>query len=191
MVLAVNKLSGSTVNIPIGAKSQSAPEGRTIDLTDYAGQTLKADIVTKSSAAYSNQVGFYAVEDAAGTIKSANGTFKPGDPSYAVEAIKLALTNSLQAGKNDSWTGKDITGGQIYAPVVVAQGMFDDFVTQNPTNGGGANNIHAYFNYIGANTDIVDHFRLIGDNTFGVEDMYGGGDKDFNDLVVSLKIKSA
>jgi hypothetical protein len=190
LVLAIDKLAGAIVNTPIGAKSQSSPEGRTIDLTDYAGQTLKADIFTKSSAAYQNQVGFYAVEDASGTIKLANGsTLKPGDANYAVEAIKLALNNSLQAGKTDTQTGKDIIGGQIYAPVVVAQGTFNDFVTKNPTNGGGADAIHAYFNYLGANSDKVDHFRLLGNNTFGVEDMYGGGDRDFNDLVVKLDIK--
>jgi uncharacterized delta-60 repeat protein len=190
LVLAIDKLAGTLANIPIGAKSQSLAEGRTIDLTDYVGQTLKADVVTKSSAAYNNQVGFYAVEDAIGTIKLANGsTLKPGDINYAQEAIKLALTNSLQAGKTDSFTGKDIIGGKIYAPVVVAQGTLNDFLTKNPTNGGGADVIHAYFNYLGANPDKVDHFRSIGNNTFGVEDLYGGGDRDFNDLVIKMDLK--
>ena len=190
LVLNVVKLAGAAVTSAIGSKSQSAPEGRTIDLTDYTGKTLKADIVTNSSASYTNNIGFYAVEDSIGTIKLANGSsLKPGDANYAVEAIKNALTNSLQAGKTDRKTGQDIVGGKIYAPVVVTQGTFNDFVTKNPTNGGGANDIHAYFNYLGANSDNVDHFRLIGNNTFGVEDMYGGGDRDFNDLVVKLNVK--
>jgi Ca2+-binding RTX toxin-like protein len=162
-----------------------------LNLTSYAGQTLKADITTTSNAAYDDNVGFYAVEDTLGTIKLSNGSFvKPGDANYAVEAIKSALTNSLQAGKSDTKTDLNITGGKIYAPVVVAQGTLNDFVAKNPTNGGGANEIHAYFNYLGANSDKANHFCLIGDNTFGVEDMYGGGDKDFNDLVVSLKVKA-
>ena len=78
----------------------------------------------------------------------------------------------------------------------MTQGTFNDFITKNPTNGGGANDIHAYFNYLGANSDNVDHFRLIGNNTFSVEDMYRGGDspserlrqRDFNDLVVKLNV---
>jgi Cadherin-like/Domain of unknown function (DUF4114) len=192
LVLNVVKLAGAAVTSAIGSKSQSAPEGRTIDLSDYAGQTLKADIVTNSSAACTNNIGFYAVEDSIGTIKLANGnSLKPGDANYAIEAIKSALTNSLQAGKTDSKTGQDIVGGKIYAPVVVTQGTFNDFTSKNPTNGGGANDIHAYFNYLGANSDKVDHFRLIGQNTFGVEDMYGGGDRDFNDLVVKMNVKAA
>jgi Putative Ig domain/FG-GAP-like repeat/Cadherin-like/Domain of unknown function (DUF4114)/WD40-like Beta Propeller Repeat len=191
LVLNVVKLVGANVNSPIGTKSQSAPEGRTIDLTDYAGQTLKADITTTSSAAYSNNVGFYAVEDAIGTIKLADGSFvKPGDANYAIEAIKSALTNSLQAGKTDSQVNINIGGGKIYAPVVVSQSTLANFAATNPTNSG-FSNVHAYFNYIGANSDKVDHFRLIGNNTFGVEDIYGGGDRDFNDLVVNMNVKTA
>ena len=98
--------------------------------------------------------------------------------------------NSLQAGKIDNKTNLDITGGRIYAPVVFAQGSLTDFIDKNPTNGGGANSIHAYFNYIGANPDKIDHFRLNGDNSFAVEDQFGGGDRDFNDLVVTMKVRT-
>jgi hypothetical protein len=172
------------------AQSQGLAEGRTIDLTRTGTGTLKVDIETKSSAAYNNNIGFYAVEDSIGTIKLANGeTRKPGDADYAVEAIKNALANSgLQAGKTDRKLGQDITGGRIYAPVVVSQGSLSDFITANPKNiGGGSNN--AYFNYVLGNSDKQDHFRLIGDNTFGVEDQLGGGDRDFNDLVVNVNVK--
>ena len=190
LVLNVVKLAGSAVASAIGSKSQSAPAGRTIDLTDYVGQTLKADITTTSSASYNNNIGFYAVEDSIGTIKLADGSFvKPGDDNYAIKAIENALTNSLQAGKTDRKTDLNVAGGKIYAPVVVAQGTLASFAATNPTNSG-ANNVHAYFNYIGANSDNVDHFRLIGNNTFGVEDMYGGGDRDFNDLVIKMNVKS-
>jgi Cadherin-like/Domain of unknown function (DUF4114) len=193
LVLDVVRLVGSAPNIPIGSKSQTAPEGRTINLTDFVGQTLKADITTRSNAAYNNNIGFYAVEDAIGSIKLTNGNIlRPGDANYAVEAVRSALTNTaLQAGKTDSKINLDIAGGRIYAPVVVAQGSLNDFVATNPTNGGGVNDIHAYFNYLGANSDKVDHFRLIGNNTFGVEDIYGGGDRDFNDLIVNINLRSA
>jgi hypothetical protein len=191
LVLNVVKLTGATANSPIGSKSQTAPEGRTIDLTNFTGKTLKADITTTSSAAYTNNIGFYAVEDSIGSIKLSDGSIlKPGDANYAAEAIKNAVANVLQAGKTDSKTDLSIAGGKIYAPVVVAQGTLAEFIAKNPTNGGGAENIHAYFNYIGANSDKTDHFRLIGNNTFGVEDVYGGGDRDFNDLVVNMNVKS-
>jgi Domain of unknown function (DUF4114) len=74
--------------------------------------------------------------------------------------------------------------------VVVAQGTLADFVSKNPTNGGDGTLIHAYFNYLGANPDKLDHFRLLGNNTFGVEDLYNGGDRDFNDVVVTMNLKT-
>jgi Putative Ig domain/FG-GAP-like repeat/Domain of unknown function (DUF4114) len=180
------------VNLPpIGTKSQKAPEGRTIDLSDYNGKALKADIKTQGDAAYTNNIGFYLVEDSIGSIKMANGSLvKPGDANYAIEAIKGALLNSLQAAKIDNKTNLDLTGGRIYAPVVVAQGSLTDFINKNPTNGGGADSIHAYFNYIGANPDKIDHFRLNGNNSFAVEDQFGGGDRDFNDLVVTMNLRT-
>ncbi len=187
LVLNVVKLDAGIPNLPIGSKSQGLAQGRTIDLTDFAGETLKVDITTKSDAAYNNSIGFYAVEDAIGTILLANGTtLKPSDANYAVEAVKSAI---LQAGKNDLKVDLDLAGGKNYAPVLIAQGSFNDFVSKNPTNGGDGSSTHAYFNYIGANPDRVDHFRLLGNNTFGAEDLYGGGDRDFNDLVVTATFK--
>jgi Domain of unknown function (DUF4114) len=192
LVLNLVNLNNATANSSIGSKSQGLAEGRTIDLSDYTGQSVKADVTTKSDAAYTNNIGFYIVEDSIGTIKLADGsTLKPSDANYAVEAIKNALTNSLQATQTETKLAQDLLGGRIYAPVVVAQGTLTDFVSKNPTNGGDSNMIHAYFNYVAANSDRVDHFKLLGNNTFGVEDMYGGGDRDFNDLVVNINVKTA
>ena len=162
-------------------------------MTDYAG-TLKTDVTTTGSAAYNNNIGFYVVQDAKGTIKLANGTtIEPGAANYALEAVKSAISQaSLQAGKIDSKINQDIAGGAIYAPVVVAQGSLADFAKNNPNNTGGSNVIHAYFNYLGANPDKLDHFKLDATkvNTFAVEDQYGLGDKDFNDLVVTMNVRN-
>jgi hypothetical protein len=181
----VNLNNGNTTNA-IGTKSQGLAEGRTIDLSDYTGRSFTADLTTKSDANYKNNIGFYLVQDAIGTIKLADGTsLKPSDANYAVEAVKHAL---FQATQTETKSDLNLTGGQIYAPVVVAQGTLADFVSKNPTNGGGGNDPHAYFNFVGANSDKVDHFRLLGNNNFGVEDTYGGGDRDFNDLVVNMNV---
>jgi hypothetical protein len=171
----------------IGTKNQSLTN-RTIDLTDNPNQTLKVDVTTKGDAAYNNNIGFYVVQDSSGSIVVNGQTIKPGDANYAVEAVKSAI---LQASKNDSQPNQNITGGSIYAPVVVAQGSLTDFVGTNPSNGGDGKAIHAYFNYLGANPDNFDHFKLTGPNTFAVEDQYGGGDKDFNDLIVNMNVKTA
>jgi Domain of unknown function (DUF4114) len=178
-----------SLNSPVPAIDSSSA-AQTIDLSKYnPGQAVKADITVTSSAAYTNNLGFYIVEDAIGTIKLTDGsTLKPGDAKYALAAVKNAV---FQATQTETKIGQELMGGRIYAPVVVAQGTLADFATKNPTNGGGANNIHAYFNYISANSDNTSHFRLLANNTFGVEDMYGGGDRDFNDLIVKMDVKTA
>jgi Domain of unknown function (DUF4114) len=184
MVLNVVNLDSSK---PIIAIDPNLP-AQTIDLSKYTpGQSVQADITVTSSAAYTNNLGFYIVEDAIGTIKLADGsTLQPGDANYAIAAVKNAV---FQATQTETKIGQELSGSRIYAPVVVAQGTLTDFVTKNPTNSGGANHVHAYFNYVSANADNTNHFRLLANNTFGVEDMYGGGDRDFNDLIVKIDIK--
>jgi Calx-beta domain/Domain of unknown function (DUF4114) len=167
---------------PIGSSLQGKSEGSVIDLRSFAGQNLKVDTVSVSDAAYQNYIGFYAVEDAQGTL--ANG-LKVGDAGYAEAAIKSAI---LRGSKTETQSDLTVTGGKILAPVVIANGTFEDYLNRNPQNQANSN-IHAYFNYLGANTDKVDHFRLLGDNKFGVEDMYGGGDRDYNDIVYQLTVK--
>ncbi len=177
----------------IGTKSQGLREGRTIDLTDFAGKAFQADITTRGDAAYTNNIGFYAVTDAlTGAIDIGGGvTLKPGDINYAKAAVTSAIANSLQLGKNDRQANFGVAGGAVYAPIVIAQGSLADFINNNSSNGGDGTKIHAYFNYLGANPDNFDHFRLTGPNTFAVEDQFGGGDRDFNDLIVNLNVKTA
>ena len=34
----------------------------------------------------------------------------------------------------------------------------------------------------------MSHFKVFGDNTLGIEDSKGGGDNDFDDLILHLSI---
>jgi Domain of unknown function (DUF4114) len=165
------------------AKLQGQPEGELLDFSSFAGQAVKVDTVVTSDAAYNNYIGFYAVEDAQGTL--ANG-LKVGDVGYAEAAIRSAILRSF---KTETQPDRSVTGGKILAPVVIANGTVEDFLGRNPLNKADSN-IHAYFNYLGANTDKFDHFKLLGTNKFGVEDLYGGGDRDYNDIVFQANIKA-
>jgi hypothetical protein len=161
---------------------QGTPEGEVFDLRNAKGLVLKVETISIGDAAYKNNIGFYEVENAEGTL--ANG-LKVTDAGYAQAAIKSAL---LRSAKIETLPDRLATGGKILAPVVIANGTFEDMLARNPQNKADGN-IHAYFNYVGANTDKFDHFKLLGTNKFGVEDLYGGGDKDFNDIVFQLNVK--
>ncbi len=67
----------------------------------------------------------------------------------------MTVTNQGTA----NFTGKELTGGSIYAPFIISDGTVDQ-VLNGQTN-------QVYFAYLGANSDRVDHIRLLGDNTFG------------------------
>jgi hypothetical protein len=45
-----------------------------------------------------------------------------------------------------------------------------------------------YTAFAGANADKIEHIRLLGNNIFGFEDTFGGGDRDYNDLVITAAI---
>ena len=181
LVLKVETLD--KVGIPIGTGLQGKSEGQLIDLRTRENSSITFDTKTIGDAGYNNYIALYEVEDEKGTL--ANG-LKPGDEGYAEAAIRSAVLATQFTSQAD--TSLSLAGGKILAPVVVANGTFNDFLNRNPGNKADGG-IHAFFNYIGANTDKVDHFRLLGDNKFGVEDIYGGGDRDFNDLIFQMKIK--
>ena len=43
-----------------------------------------------------------------------------------------------------------------------------------------------FFSFAAANADGYNHFKFLGANKVGFEDLFGGGDKDHNDLIVEL-----
>ena len=67
-----------------------------------------------------------------------------------------------------------------------------DFLGKNasndPNNGNAKNggNPLAYFAFVNANPDKVDHIRGIGASKVGFEDLFGGGDRDFNDIILQV-----
>jgi hypothetical protein len=56
-------------------------------------------------------------------------------------------------------------------------------VVNNPELG-----TQTYFFYDDANRDGISHFRSFGGNAIGFEDWHGGGDLDFDDNLVHLRL---
>ena len=164
--------------VPLGAASQSQ-ENPFLDFRSTANQQIKADLDVTSEAAFDNVVGFYAIENANGTVLDEFGNaLNPGDKDYAIAALKNI---SLEFDRNA--TGDQFRGGELLAPVIIANGTVDDFLNENPDNLQGEGPL-AYFSFLGANPDGAEHVRFLGENNFGFEDLFGGGDNDFNDMVV-------
>jgi Domain of unknown function (DUF4114)/von Willebrand factor type A domain/Calx-beta domain len=158
--------------VPLGIAQQGTKE--VYDFSDVT-TSVKAAFEVKRDAGYNNHVGFYKIESIDGTIKVGNTLVRPDEDGYRqaivkglIAGIDLVGTNSLTVSTNG-----DFLGGGLYAPVLIANA-----ITAN------ADFSNVYTAYSQGNADKVDHIRLLADNTFGFEDLVGGGDRDFNDVIV-------
>jgi hypothetical protein len=159
---------------PLASVMQGGKEKEIYDLTDTT--TLnKATFEIKRDAGYNNHIGFYKIEDTLGTIEVGTALLKPGDDGYRKAVIQGRIAGIDLVGVNGQTitSSGDFQGGAMYAPFLIANSA-----TAN------ADFSNVYTSYRLGNADKVDHIRLLGDNTFGFEDLHGGGDRDFNDVIV-------
>ncbi|MBU7586862.1 MAG: VCBS repeat-containing protein [Nostoc sp. TH1S01] len=173
-------------DLPIGIGLQGKSEGEAIDLRNFSSDSLIAGTFSVyREASYNNYVGFYKVVDESGGIDTnGDGTADVlvGDAGYLQAAINQRVTGiGLSVGNQGTSTSQaNLTGGGIYVPFLVVNGGIDALLDSNTSN-----DPTVFFTFLGANSDKSQHVRLLGDNTFGFEDLVGG-DNDFNDVIVKI-----
>jgi hypothetical protein len=125
---------------------------------------------------------FYRVDDLNGTIDG----LRPGEPGY--HAASSARAYHTTAG------GTSISGPGYgnYAQTALIDIDAGDLIAMRLTNNTTGN---VYWAFAQANETVngqhVGHLWNYGLNTWGWEDLRGGGDRDFNDLVVQFDFTSA
>ncbi|MEW6257082.1 MAG: DUF4114 domain-containing protein [Pseudomonadota bacterium] len=127
---------------------------------------------------------FYRVDDLSGTIGGVN----PQDAAYA------ALVEARAYGLSSGGTALNGPGFGQYAQSAlldVDQGDIIAMVLRSLSGG----TTQTFYAFSSANEQVdgqaVTHLWNYGLNTWGWEDLYGGGDLDYNDLVVQLDFTSA
>ena len=162
--------------------------GNDSELIDLRGETgtRTATFEVSRDAGYNNLVGFYVVENEQGQVFDNFGNLlSPGDAGYTEASLDNRLTDVNLTGTNgrtESFS-TEVEMGQLLASFIVIDGTVEQLTDSSTTN-----DPTIYFTHMGANNDGVDHVRLLGDNTFGFEDLPGGGDLDYNDMVVKTTI---
>ena len=131
-------------------------------------------------------VSFFRVDDYTGTIDLGGPVYRPGDASYLAAAQDRAyLTQSGAASIGGPGYGQfsqtgllDVDAGDIIAMMLT-----------NNSSG------QTFFSFARANEKVagqdVGHLWNYGLNTWGFEDTWGGGDHDYNDMVIGLDFVSS
>jgi Domain of unknown function (DUF4114)/Cysteine-rich secretory protein family len=188
LVLPVVNLQTNTTNPHLlDLRTDATKTGTDADLSNKT-IALKFTNIT-SDASYHNYAGFYQVENEQGTVidPSNSKSYQPGDNGYLAAALRRSqVTNEgVELDKNGLTGSTNLKGGYIYAPFLVANARVNDILNRPEPNT--ASNV--YFNYQAANVDKTEHIRMLGTNSFGFEDLFGGGDRDYNDLTFQVTAK--
>ncbi|MDZ8140451.1 MAG: DUF4347 domain-containing protein [Nostoc sp. DedQUE04] len=175
--------------LPIGTSLQGKSEGEALDLRNFATDSLiSGTFIVNREASYNNFVGFYKVTDTDGGIDTnGDGTadILPGQAGYVQAAINERVSDiALSVGNQGTGNyNGNFQGGSIYVPFLIVDSGVNALLDSNSSN-----DPTVYFTFLGANADKTQHVKMLGDNIFGFEDLSGGGDKDYNDVIVKINL---
>jgi len=156
--------------------SQAQGQAPVLDLSAFStDQRLSGTVAVGREADFNSVAGFYRTLDSSGTVLGADSItrFRPGDSDYTAAALRtdnlIGQLGNLSVADNQTTTRSfsGVTGGTFLAPFAQVNG-------------------NTFFAFGGANTDRLSHFRSLGNNLFGLEDIVGGGDKDYDDMVIGF-----
>jgi hypothetical protein len=181
----VVNIQASNQDLLIGTNLQSSRQGEVIDLRNIT-QEVRVNFIVNREAAFSNFVGFYEIVDENGGI-DINGDGRadilPEQGNYIQAAVNNRITgiDLSVANQGTANFSANLRPGVILAPFMIVNNN-PSLILDNSQN----NNPQVYFPFLGVNADGVDHIRLLGNNTFGFEDLVNGGDFDYNDMIVRV-----
>jgi Domain of unknown function (DUF4114)/Vanadium chloroperoxidase N-terminal domain len=173
------------VRFEVGA---ALPAFRTNGVSNGASRNVTVAI--SRAAEFNNTLGIYAVDDAEGCFLFDDNNDGVTDRrieasntgGYLAEAIRRATANPAlnQATTNNATASSTLSlrDGQSFGLLLVSNNTLANATTNNTV-----------FSYSGANSNQANQIVRLGNGTtevFGFEDQIGGGDRDFNDLIVSI-----
>ena len=98
----------------------------------------------------------------------------------------------MGSGENQIQT--TVAGGSYVGSYLIQNNTTETFLAHNPQNNLQSNPV-AFFNFTNTNPDNFDHLKESseGENSINLawEDLRGGGDKDFDDLIVKVDFEIA
>ena len=140
---------------------------------------------TVREADFNNEVGFFLV-DALGGVEG----IAPGEPGFAEAALSSPSRQTLFNSGNQAgnWREFTVAGGSRLGFYMIKKNTSANWLENNRQNQGQSG--LAFFSLKGANPDNFDHSQSshLGRGIWRLnwEDLTGGGDQDFNDVVFNI-----
>ncbi|MBD2341779.1 DUF4114 domain-containing protein, partial [Calothrix sp. FACHB-156] len=169
-ISAVVPLVGDTFVVP----------GKTSEFTKLSFKWTQRD------AAFNNEIGVFVIDE----LGRVNGV-APGEINYAQVALQSATRQVIFSRGQSAGTHKEFTfkAGERLAFYLIQDSTTEQWLASNPQNQVGAGPV-AFFSLSNANPDQIDHVLTQtldnGSMKLNWEDMTGGGDRDFNDVVFTI-----
>ncbi|KKI99557.1 DUF4114 domain-containing protein [Prochlorothrix hollandica] len=137
-------------------------------------------VTVYSEASFDNMVSFFMTNDR-GDVVTAEGQViaAAGSTDYIDALVNQGRLLGITLTADTSSASFLFKGGVTLAPFIIANGTYDNYQTSQ-----------VYTPFIGTNADGADHIRRLGDTAFGFEDQASGGDRDFDDLIINIKLAS-
>lgn len=146
---------------------------------------------TSRQAMFANEFGFFIVDDASGAVDG----IAPGQPGYAEAALRSSTRQTVfsQSSVEGQVEIVSLQPGQQLGFYLISNGSAEAFLESIGDDG--SSGPAAFFGLAAANPDGIQHMAAITDAVFGQalyawEDTFGGGDQDFNDMVVGIRLAS-
>ena len=158
--------------------------------------TLEFSLQTDTDAAFVNEVGVFVVDDVNGGIDTdGDGTIdlNPGDEGYAEAALASGqvIFTALPGGLGNNQVSSTIRSfsGDSFLSFYLVQDSSTDTYIQNSADGTTPPSV--FFSSVLSNGDGINHLDVTtqGENDFviGFEDVFNGGDNDFNDVQLTVQ----
>ncbi|WP_115018958.1 DUF4347 domain-containing protein [Synechococcus sp. UW140] len=180
--------SGLSFNLALNANDQGlnalvAQEqgiAPVLNVTPFTnGEILNGSLVQAREATLDALTGFYKVVDPNGMVMAADGSLiAPGAAGYAKAALRA---DNLYGGDDFNFS---LTNGKTEQSALEMANLSGYLAPYAKVQS------NTFFAFAKANSDGISHFRVLGNNIFGLEDQFGGGDRDFDDHIISFQFDS-
>jgi len=180
--------SGLSIDLALNANdqglgalvAQAQDMAPVLNVTPFTnGETLTGTLVQAREATLDALTGFYKVVDPNGMVMAADGSLiAPGAAGYAKAALRA---DNLFGGDDFNFSLANGNTEESALEMANLSGYLAPYAKVQS---------NTFFAFAKANSDGISHFRVLGNNLFGLEDQVGGGDRDFDDHILSFNFDS-